>query len=323
MTKKARVRAVINGEKPDRIPSGFWYHFPPSRHAGAAAVEAHVDFLERTDVDILKIMNEHLYRVEQPPDCARGWRSIASLPLSSQPFTDQLEIVRRVLDEVGDSVYTLITVHGVFASAFHALSLPEERFARANPLEYHLKEDPEAVAEGLHTIAGSLLAFAHACIELGVDGVYYAALGGERYRSYSRSAFERAIKAGDVYVLRELAREDIDLFVHICKADLDFAPYADYPGDIFNWATHSNGLSIRAGYELFRRPVLGGFDDRSGVLVDGTNEEIGRAAVELVRGHSDIPFILGADCTLPTELGCQRIRSAVEAARVSPADNGG
>ena len=28
MNKRERVMAVIRGQKPDRIPSGFWLHFP-------------------------------------------------------------------------------------------------------------------------------------------------------------------------------------------------------------------------------------------------------------------------------------------------------
>ena len=195
MTKKERVRAVMGGRQPDRVPVGFWYHFSPEDQQGDAAVRAHVDFLQKTDVDLLKIMNENLYRVASPPRRVADWLGLAPLPLSAEPFKRQLELLHRVLDEVGDSAYTLITIHGVFASAFHSLELPEERFVRDNPVERHIVENPDAVAQGLRTIAESVVGFARACIRSGVDAVYYAALGGERWRDYSSNAFNQVIKA--------------------------------------------------------------------------------------------------------------------------------
>ncbi|MFO7781077.1 MAG: hypothetical protein R6W94_05560, partial [Spirochaetia bacterium] len=95
---------------------------------------------------------------------------------------------------------------------------------------------------------------------------------------------------------------------------VDFSRYDAYPGDVFNWATHSNDLSLREGYDFFRAPILGGFDDRSGTLVEGTTEDIEQETHRLIREHAGFPFLLGADCTLPTDLDTARIRAAVDAA---------
>lgn len=96
---------------------------------------------------------------------------------------------------------------------------------------------------------------------------------------------------------------------------MNLQAYVDYPGDVFNWASHANDLSLRDGYALFQRPILGGFDDRSGVLVDGTYAEIAAEARSIAAMNADIPFLLGADCTLPTNLDSGRIRAAVTAMR--------
>lgn len=315
MTKKERVQSVIRGETPDRTPAGFWYHFPSDDHNGSAAVNAHLNYLRDTDVDMLKIMNENLYRVDSPPRTAAEWRALQPAPVTAAFYQNQLEVVRNVLDAVDDSIYTLITIHGVFASAFHLLGLPDERFQQKNPVEHLLADDPEALAEGFRTISESLAGFARECANSGVDGIYYAALGGERWRAFPKSTFEQAIKPADHLVLDQLADSGADLFVHICKPDVDFSPYADYPGDVFNWAVHANDLSLRDGYNLFQRPILGGFDDRSGILVEGTEAQIAAEARRLAAAHSDIPFMLGADCTLPSNLKSSRIRSAVHALR--------
>ena len=47
MTKKERVLAVLRGETPDRIPAGFWLHFPESAFHGDEAVKAIWIFLKK------------------------------------------------------------------------------------------------------------------------------------------------------------------------------------------------------------------------------------------------------------------------------------
>ena len=63
--KRERMAAAIAGEQADRIPCGFWHHFDAAQAFGEASVQAHVRFCEETDADVLKVMNEHMYRLEQ------------------------------------------------------------------------------------------------------------------------------------------------------------------------------------------------------------------------------------------------------------------
>ena len=103
--------------------------------------------------------------------------------------------------------------------------------------------------------------------------------------------------------------------LHICKDNIDLDKYVGYPGEVVNWGVYSENLSLEEGRKLFPgKVVLGGLDDRSGVLVDGTLEDIDAAVDAVIRSFGPKGFILGADCTLPTELSCARIRWAVDAA---------
>ena len=54
MTKKERVIAAIKGQPVDRIPSGFWLHFPESCFYGDAAVQAHLKFFRETESTVYK-----------------------------------------------------------------------------------------------------------------------------------------------------------------------------------------------------------------------------------------------------------------------------
>lgn len=61
------------------------------------------------------------------------------------------------------------------------------------------------------------------------------------------------------------------------------------------------------------KAILGGLDDRSGVLVDGTKEQIQNEVNQILHMMDGRRFLLGADCTLPTEIAYDRIHAAVEA----------
>ena len=315
MNKKERVRAAISGKDVDYIPCGFWFHFPEDQFFGDKAVKAHLDFYRKTDVDILKIMNEGLYELDIKIEKASDWLKIRPMSLKSSFYQNELDVVKNVLDRIGDQVYTLITVHGVYASAFHTFKHPDGRFARNNMVETHIMENPEAVTQGLKTIAESLTAFARECLCLGIDGIYYGALGGESYRSFSGELFEQVVKPNDLFVLNALKKEKGEVFVHICKDQVNFEPYAHYPGDVFNWAIYDNDLSFEQGRKFFKKTVLGGLDDRSGVMVDGTKEEIQDEVKKMISRFGKEGFILGADCTLPTDIPIENICAAIEAAR--------
>ena len=69
-------------------------------------------------------------------------------------------------------------------------------------------------------------------------------------------------------------------------------------------------MSLKQGAALFNRPIVGGLDDR-GVIVYGTDEEIRKTAMTILSEAPSTGFILGADCTLPTDIELDRIRFVI------------
>ena len=61
MNSKERVFAVLEGRSPDRVPTGFWMHFPPQDFCGENAVKTHLEYFEKTRTDICKVMTELTY----------------------------------------------------------------------------------------------------------------------------------------------------------------------------------------------------------------------------------------------------------------------
>ena len=314
MTSKQRMAAALAGHKVDRVPCGFSLHFRDEDHHGKRAVKAHLDFYRESGVDFLKVMNENRFCVSPPIQDIDDWKRVRPIRGDEPYVRDQLDIVKELADTVGHEVFLYTTIHGVFASAFHATGDPDTAFAHENRVSDHLKRSPETVEVALRNIAEGLALFARKCVEAGSDGIYYAALGAEKYR-FSPEEFSRSIKPNDLLVLDAVRDARAGTILHICKDQLNLELYADYPADVVNWATHENNLDLAAGKTLFGRTVLGGFDDRAGVLVEETDADIDQEVRRLIESFGTRGFILGADCTLPTDIEYHRVRRAVEAAR--------
>ena len=89
--------------------------------------------------------------------------------------------------------------------------------------------------------------------------------------------------------------------------------YKDH-ADAVNWGVYEAPFSLEAGRKLFSGcSVMGGLPNRSGVLADGSDEEIGKAVHSILDSFGTDNFILGADCTLSTDQDLSKVRAAVRA----------
>ena len=306
MNKIERVLAALAGRPADRVPASFWFHFPATERAGHEMAQAHLRYYRAADPDFLKVMNDNGYTLtgvealRSPAD----WRHIRPAPLSSRPFQDQLAGLRELVDALAGEVLLTTTIFNPFATG---------NDISGRMTTEHLKQDPEAVSQGLAAIAESLAKFARACIEAGAAGIYFSAQGGERDR-FTPEQFERYIKPHDLTILRaaEEAGARFNL-LHICGPSIRLESYADYPAHAVNWAPQLGNLSLRAGRELFRRTIVGGVDQR-GPIVAGSPDEIRAEVRRAIDEMGTTGFIVGAGCTVPSDIPIRNLVIAREAA---------
>ncbi len=310
MNKVDRVRAALAGQPVDRVPASFWLHFPDELKRGDASVRAHMQYLADTDVDFLKIFNEHPYQTNVTIRTPADWKDVRPVPLSAPFFQGMLDEVKTIVDQVGGACLTIATVFGPFGEGNHATG---------GLVTAHYREDPESVAQGLAAIADNLAAFSVALLEAGTDGIYYSAQGGERER-FTEEEFLTHIKPCDLTVLQAIDQQAEFNLLHICKDNIRLEHYLDYPAAAVNWAAAKNNWSLQEGLQYFDRPVVGGLHDR-GVIVDGEHEAIEAAVHALLASVGTQRFMVGADCTLPTDNDRTNIRTAVHATRTFTADS--
>ncbi|WP_252198306.1 uroporphyrinogen decarboxylase family protein [Clostridium sp. MCC353] len=314
MTKHERIFNLLEGKDTDRPPVGFWLHFPDTMHHGEAAIQAHINFMEETDTDILKIMNENiLYDGESIIATENDIHKFRGFSRKDKIFKDQMEIIKRIADYSKGRYPIAATIHGLLASAFHETGFSGQFTTKGGNLAQFCRSRPREMKQVFEIITQTLMEFSDCSLEAGAEGIFYAALGGERH-FFQGEEFEEFVAPFEQKIYAHIKNTTKFDILHICKANIDFNRYVDLHPSIVNWGVNGNQFSLSDGARLFQDSIiLGGFPDRHGVLVDGTQEEIvchTREILEQMKGHR---LIIGADCTLPTEISHERIRWVVNA----------
>lgn len=317
MTKKERMISAINGEEVDAVPCGFSLHFEKLLAFGDAGVKSHLDFYKETEIDILKIMNENLVPDVGDILVPEDWNKIAAISLSDDFMKSQIEMTKKIVESCTKDDFITATIHSICACAIHPI---EARYGYEKVRELickHLRENKKPVIEAFQRITDGMCLLIKKYIELGVDGVYIAALGGEK-RYFTDDEFSEFIKPFDLQLLKAVKDAGGYSFLHICKDGLVMERYREYGqyADVVNWGVYETDFSLEEGKAFFNTStIMGGLKNRSGVMVDGTLEELSQEVTRVVKTFGKKGFILGADCSLPTEIPYERLKTIAKTLR--------
>lgn len=303
-------------------PAAFFLHFGPQASEGRAAIQRHTEFFRATGMDFVKIQYERTlppHPIEKPSD----WRHIPTL--DEVFFEPALNVVRGLVDELKREAPVVVTLYSAFMCAGHVA-----RNAGGAPVvARHLQEDPDAVAAGLEAVNSSLLKFVDACVRIGVDGFYHSTQGGESGRFSDRRLFTDYIQPFDLRLMGEANSRCPFNILHICdyhRSEVggydDLTQFASYPGQIVNCSLETGSRTWTAAEvsRAFRRPFFGGMD-RLGILARGSESEAreaARRALAQVSAGQSLPYLLGADCTVPADTPWGNLRAAIEEAHRWP-----
>jgi len=306
MNKIERVRAALRGAEVDRVPAGFWFHFPPEFRGGEAMARRHIAYYRQADPDILKVMNDTGYapvgtlKIAKPSD----WAKLRPTPLSDPLFQSHIEGLKGIVREIGGEVLIMTTAFNPYNQAVAILrdsltpGAPDSEPARRLFVE-QARTEPEPLLGALQIMAEDLARFYCACIsEAGIGGIYYSAQGGER-DLMTDEEHARFVAPFDLQILNALRGVAEFVVGHFCGKELNLGRFADYPVQVANWAHQSGNLSLGEGRMLFRGiTILGGLDER-GPLAYGPREALEREVRTSLQQTGTRGFMLGAGCTVP------------------------
>ncbi|MDR1456277.1 MAG: hypothetical protein LBJ01_11540 [Tannerella sp.] len=304
-SKREKVLAVLDQSKPNEyVPAAFFLHF--NDKLGQGAIDSHLQFFRATNMDFVKVQYEivvpHLENIKSPKDWAK-------IPVYKKDFFEpQLAVIEALAKELKSQALILPTVYS-------PLSLAQQTVGR-EAVE-HIRQDPDAVAKGLNAITESIVNYIDEAVNRGADGFYISTQGGNSKFFGDGPLFEKTVVPYDRIVSQEASDRALVNILHICDYGeayyTQIRQFASYPGSIINAPNILlDGTPIHLGevQSTFRRPVMGGLD-RLGVLVKGTDAEA-FAAVDSVLSHAPANFILGADCTVPSDVPYQRLRAVID-----------
>lgn len=304
-TRREVMQDLLAGKTFDNyVPAVFFMHFPAG--VGRDAVYYHVRHLNRTGGDLLKIQFEQ-HQPNFRPETVEDWQRIQPLPRDF--YAPTLEVVRQVVDIVGQETMVLPTVY----SAFQTLRM---QIGHAAIIRW-ASEKPDEVLRALRIYNDALLTFVRDCKALGVDGFFMPTQGGENiYRDIPRF-FETFVRPFDLELMTECTEGTHCNILHICDWEGqydDLAAFTSYPGEIVNTPNVVGGkpFTPQDASRLFGRIVLGGLE-RKGVINKGTPEEV-TAEVQRLLGERPKHYMLGAECTIDNQTPIENIRAAIRTA---------
>jgi len=321
MNKRERVRAALQGKPVDRPPISFWRHFLEKETSAAGLAEAMLGFQRTYDWDFMKVNPRACYHAEpwgcrfqfsgQPhigpklieaaiksPD---DWRRIKPLLPTSSAFGEQLEALRLIRDGLHGEVPFIETI-------FTPLSVAGQLVGSDDVMREHLRQYPEQVHEALQAITLTFERFAKACLDVGVDGLFYATTGWATYDRLTDAEYEAFGRPYDVRVLEAAEGAPFNV-LHVCRSHNMLWKLMDYPAHAVNWATTDpTNPPIGDIWQGTHRPVIGGVD-HLGTLRQGTPEAVG-AEVQSAVGHTREGLIIGPGCSISPQTPEANLRAA-------------
>ena len=331
-SKRELVLRAFRGEAVERVPVGFWFHFVTLEEKGQGlnnprifqkSLEGHAAYVRKIRPDFVKIMSDGFFLYPSPL-YSKDIRSIKELagiePIGADhPWIDQqVEIVKAIKAAYPEEIASF---YNIFAPVSYLKRwFRTDRSRGDKELADFLEEDANLTRHVLEVITQDIASLTRRIItEAGIEGIYLSTqeiqderVDGQIYRRY--------IEPSNVAVLEAANAAGGQNILHICGfegANNDLTLFKDYPAQVFNWATHHEGVSLAEGRQLFHgRTVLGGFENgRASLLNKGSRAELEEETRRLLNQAGRQGVILGADCTVPDDFELERLDWIRQAAR--------
>jgi uroporphyrinogen decarboxylase len=317
MDKWERVLAALRGEGVDRVPLALWRHFHREDRDPHSLAQATADLARRYDLDLVKLTPSGLYGVEDwgaeiiypalnaPPYLARpavtepeGWRGLRQQGTAA--LERELEAIRLTRGELGQTWPMVMTI---FSPLTLAYKLAGERLAD------HLRADPEAVHVGLRTLAHVTTAFAHAALDAGADGLFFASqwiCAG----FCTREQYEEFGLEYDLEVLESISYRSRITILHLHGSDVFFDLVEDYPVDGLSWHDRETAPSLAEARQQTSLACITGLD--RDLLRSGPPEAIAAQARDAIAQTDGRGLILAPCCVIAPETPEAHLQAVVD-----------
>jgi uroporphyrinogen decarboxylase len=322
---KRRLRAALEGERPDRVPYALWGHDFNREWSAANLAEFTVESYRTYDWDLVKLNPRATYYFEawgssyqptgttqprlqsHPIDTADQLGNLPIVDPVGGPFAEQLDALRRVLDEVGAEVDVIQTVFNPLTVASGLLAMRPAAFrdlARQYPAKVHT---------GLAHISRVLATYAKACTDAGASGIFFATVDWATRDAADESFYREYGRPYDLQVLEPVAGAPVNV-LHVCRDHNLMDLLLDYPVAAVNWDDHGAGNPSLANVEgQTSTAVMGGVGRDT--LATGTADEVSAQVKAAIAETGGKRLIVSAGCSVAPTAPPANLRAFVDAIR--------
>jgi uroporphyrinogen decarboxylase len=323
-----RIRAILKGEMPDRVPISLWRHFYEKESTAESLADAMIDFQKKYDWDFMKVNPRASYHiegwgakvefnhgssrktkvVEYPIKKAEDWKKIEALTFSNKALEEQLRALSLIKKEFKGEIFLVETI-------FTPLSIAGDLVPKEKDLVRGLKENPQIIHSVLEIITDIFTDFAVECLNAGADGIFLATTEWATKDLLTEKEYLEFGKPYDLKVLRKIGSAEFNI-LHVCKSNNLLSLFTDYPVKVVNWnATDSTNLSLKEGAKLLNKVVLGGIDNEN-LLLNGKPDEVSKEIKKIIERNQKVRFMLGSGCTISPETPEENLKAARKAVEV-------
>ena len=309
LTTRERLQACIKNDPAlDRPPVALWRHFPMDDQSPETLAAATLDFQRHYDFDLVKVTpassfsikdwgaedvweghtegtRRYTKRIVQKP---QDWERLPVLdPRKAPHLSGQLACLRQIRAWLGSEVPLLQTVFSPLAQA--------KNLAGGDVLIAHLRQYPEAVLKGLDTIAETTRRFVEACLDTGIDGVFYA-IQHAQAGVLTLDEYKTFCLPNDLKTL-EPAKSLWCNLLHLHGLNIYFDIVDKYPVQIVNWHDRETPPSLAEAHKRFPGIVCGGVSQKT--IVFGDSSQVGDEAEDAIGQTGSRRLLLGTGCVVP------------------------
>lgn len=291
MTRLERVRAAVRGEAVDHPPLTLWYHFGLQHAPAERVAQAHLEFFEAYDLDLLKAMNDYAYPMPEgleTLDRAEDLARLQPLDPTRGPLGEQLRVIGLLAGALRGRALVVETVF----NAWNTL----RRNVVKGAMGAFMREHPAALERALGAVNESLTRYALAALERGAAGIFLSVPASPEFLSAAEA--ERFMRPWDLALLGAL--RGLGEF-HVLHAHGD-RPYwdrlLDYPVQVLSWADRDSGPPLP---EMRRRTglaLMGGLSH--GHFAYASAAEVRAQVRDAVAATGGRGLILAPGCALPS-----------------------
>jgi uroporphyrinogen decarboxylase len=298
MTAGERVHAAVKGEHVDRVPFCFWHHFKPEGSGKRMAELTMEFFMQKFQLDIVKIMPDLPYPAPEHP--LTGADQVSSLPrldLTTPMFREQLICIRALRSQLGDDYPLILTLFSPFTTV--------TRFMGKKAAIEQVRKSPGVFEQGLATIAANLRDLMAAAIDAGASGIFFSCMGATS-TDFTSEEYARLIRPYDLQAL-EGAKAGWLNIVHAHADptqegdDLYFEDFVDYPVSVMSWSDRLTGPALSEAFAMTDKCLMAGLWER-GPLTHGSEMELDNEITSAVTQTKGRRLILANGCSVPDDV---------------------